>query len=126
MNQLPEKESHMRKREVLLGTIFVVLLVSVWWFWGRQPYIVLAGGFSDPGLVYVEPKWNGWQESGLVFMQKVPPEFRGGYPDATGWWYVKRKVANIPRGLVKMDDPIEKSLEKIEKYYTWKPLGVTK
>jgi hypothetical protein len=123
---MPEKERHMRKRGALLGAGLVLLFVSAWWFGGRQPYIVLAGGFSDPGLVFVEPRWNGWQESGLVFMEKVPLEFRGSYPDAKGWWYAKRKITDIPRGLVKMGDTIEESLEKVEKYYVWKPLGLTK
>ena len=115
----------MRKEILLLGS-FVIFLVSIWWFWGREPYIVLSGGFSDPDLVYVEPKWNGWHKSGLTFMKKVPPEFRESYPEAKGWWYIKRKIADIPDHLIKIDEPIEKSLEKIEKYYAWKPLGLMK
>ncbi len=114
----------MRKIEVFWVTVFIILLFSGWWFKGREPYIVLCAGFSEPDLLYVEPKWNGWDKSALAFMKEVPLEFREAYPNAKGWWYVKRKIADIPENLIKRDEPIEKSFEKMEKYFTWKPLGI--
>lgn len=114
----------MRKTEVFFVAFGIISLFFAWWFWGREPYIVLGAGFSSPDLVYVEPKWNGWDTGALTFMKEVPPEFREGYPDAKGWWYVKRKIADIPDNLFKIDEPIEKSIEKAEKYFAWKPLGI--
>ena len=116
----------MRKIEVFLVAFVIISLFSAWWFWGRESYIVLGGGYSQPDLVYVEPKWNGWDKSALTFKKEVPPEFRDGYSNAEGWWYVKRKIAEIPENYIKIDDPIEKSIEKLEKYYAWKPLGIIK
>ena len=116
----------MRKLEVFLVIFCIIFFATIWWFWEREPYILLAGGFSDPGLVYVEPKWNGWHESAVTYMTKVPAEFREGYPQAKGWWYAKRQIADIPDDLIKLDEPMEKSLQKMEKYYAWQPLGIKK
>ena len=114
----------MRKTEVFFVAFGIISLFFAWWFWGREPCIVLGAGFSSPDLVYVEPKWNGWDKGALTFMKEVPPEFREGYPDAKGWWYVKRKIADIPDNHIKIDEPIEESIEKAEKYFAWKPLGI--
>ena len=114
----------MRKIEVFWVVFGVISLFSAWWFLGREPYILLGAGFSSPDLVYVEPKWNGSNKSALAFMKEVPLEFRESYPHAEGWWYVKRKIAEIPDNYIKIDEPIEKSIEKIEKYFAWKPLGI--
>jgi len=37
-----------------------------------------------------------------------------------------RKIAEIPENYIKIEEPIEKSIEKLEKYYVWKPLGIIK
>jgi hypothetical protein len=121
-----EKEYIMRKIEAFWVTFVIISIFSAWWFLGREPYIVLSDGYSQPGLVYVEPKWNGWDTSALTFKKEVPPEFREGYPYAEGWWYVKRQIAEIPENYIKIDEPIEKSIEKLEKYFAWKPLGIIK
>jgi hypothetical protein len=57
-----------------------------------------------------------------MFSKNVPPEKKGIYPDAQGWWYVRHQIAEIPDGYIRLEDPIEKSLEKLEKYYAWEPL----
>ena len=107
------------------GFIFVIMLFfSIWWFGGREPYIEMAAGYSSPDLIYVEPKWNGWQKSALIFSKQLPSELKNSYPNAEGWWYVRRQIADIPDNVIEMDEPLEKSIIKLSKYYAWKPLGI--
>ncbi|WP_319408773.1 hypothetical protein [uncultured Desulfosarcina sp.] len=110
------------KSDYFILVFYLLFLFSVWWFWGREPHIKLCCGFDDPGLIYVEPKWNGWHKSAIVYMKNIPPEWKGTLPEVKGWWFVKRKIADIPDNVINFNESMETNILKFEKYFVWEPL----
>jgi hypothetical protein len=75
---------------------------------------------SDPVLIYSEPKWYGWDHSGMIY-RKIVPQDRKHLSDE-GWWYIRRQIKPIPEGVIDVNEPIEKSFKKLDRFYEWKPL----
>jgi len=109
-------------KRVAPAGLFALLVLGVWWFWGREPYITMEHP-SDPILVYNSPKWNGWDRRGLKWVSPVPKAILKDYPEAEGWWHVLHRT--VPeKDLPPIDmDNLEKTMSEREKYYRWVPFG---
>ena len=99
-----------------------IILFSLWWFLGRKPYIEMNLPW-EAGVLYNEPKWYGWETRGLIFLPKVPTEYKYLAPEAKGWWYLKRQIAPFPEGYIDIEkDGMQETVRKMEKFYKLEPL----
>lgn len=88
----------MKRIEMLLILIgfFACISFPSWWFWGREPYVLIEDR-SDPGMSYYTPKWNGWDRLYLKWVSPPPQEIKEIYGDVEGFWYVCHNYLTVPK-----------------------------
>lgn len=109
----------MKRNDKISLVAILLILISIWWFFGRKPYVELESPW-DPVLIYSEPKWHGWDRSGMIYKKVIPTDMK--HLSDEGWWYVRRQIKPIPKDLIDINEPMEKSFRKLNEYYMWKPL----